>query len=79
MNQDLPLRRLLDELQAADAERQGEARDTPAYTEALHRVDRLARAVWKEAGEAPVSRDPPTTPQRPTGQQICSGQRRAVR
>ncbi len=69
MNQDQPLRRLLDELQAADAERQGEARDTPAYTEALHRVDRLTRAVWKEAGEAPVSRAPArdaTAPDRST-------------
>jgi hypothetical protein len=54
MNQDQPLRRLLDELQAADAERQREARDTPAYAEALHRVERLTKAVWKEAGDAPA-------------------------
>ena len=58
MNQDQPLRRLLDELQAADAERQGEARDTPAYADAVHRVDRLMEAVWKEAGEAPTTRAP---------------------
>jgi hypothetical protein len=54
MNQDMSLRRLLDELQAADAQRQGEPRDTPAYTEAAHRVDRLVKAVWKEAGEGPA-------------------------
>ena len=53
MNQDQPLRRLLDELQAADAERQREARDTPAYADAVHRVDRLMEAVWKEAGGRP--------------------------
>jgi len=58
MNQDQPLRRLLDELQAADAERQGEARDTPAYADAVHRVDRLMEAVWKEAGGAPTTRGP---------------------
>ena len=56
MSQDQPLRRLLDELQAADAERQGVERDTPAYTQALQRVDRLTRAVWNEAGETPVTR-----------------------
>ena len=56
MNQDQPLRRLLDELQAADAERQREARDTPAYADALHRVERLTKAVWKEAGDAPAFR-----------------------
>ena len=55
MNHDQPLRRLLDELQAADAERQGEPRDTPAYAEAVNRVDRLMKAVWREAGEAPVT------------------------
>jgi len=59
MNQDQPLRRLLDELQAADAERQGQPRDTPAYTEALNRVDRLMRAVWQEANGAPSPRPPP--------------------
>lgn len=58
MNQDQPLRRLLDELQAADAERQREARDTPAYSEALHRVDRLLKAVWKEASDAPATGAP---------------------
>jgi hypothetical protein len=49
MNQDQPLRRLLDELQAAEAERQGEVRDSPAYAEAQRRVDRLMEDVWKEA------------------------------
>ena len=58
MNQDQPLRRLLDELHAADAERQGQPRDTAAYDAALHRVDRLTKAVWQEAG-APSARPPP--------------------
>jgi hypothetical protein len=51
MNSDLPLRRLLDELQAADVVRQGTPRDTPAYTEAADRVERLVRAVWDAVGE----------------------------
>ena len=55
MNQDQPLRRLLDELHSADAERQGQQRDTPAYDAAMHRVERLVKAVWNEAGEAPGS------------------------
>ena len=59
MNQDQPLRRLLDELQAADVKRQGEPRDTPAYAEALNRVDRLMKAVWQEAGGVPSTRPPP--------------------
>jgi hypothetical protein len=54
MNHDLPLRRLLDELQAADVARQGTPRDTPAYVEAADRVDRLVRAVWQEAGDEPA-------------------------
>ena len=54
MNHDQPLRQLLNELQAADAERQCEARDSPAYAAALHRVERLTKAVWKEAGDAPA-------------------------
>jgi hypothetical protein len=53
MNHDLPLRRLLDELQAADAVRQGIPRDTPAYAEAADRVDELVRAVWEAAGDQP--------------------------
>ena len=72
MNQDQPLRRLLDELQAADAERQGEPRDTPAYAEALNRVDRLMKAVWKEAGDVPATRPPPATPWPRTVQRICN-------
>ena len=56
MNKDQSLRRLLDELQAADAERQGEARDTAAYVEAANRVDRLLKAVWQAAGEDPARR-----------------------
>jgi len=56
MNHDLPLRRLLDELQAADAVRQGLPRDTPAYAEATDRVDRLVRAVWDAAGDEPATR-----------------------
>jgi hypothetical protein len=59
MNKDQPLRHLLDELQAADAERQGQPRDTPAYAEALNRVDRLMKAVWQEAGGVPSTRPPP--------------------
>ena len=58
MSQDQSLRRLLDELQAADAERQRAARDTPAYTEALSRVDRLMKAVWKEATDSPSTTAP---------------------
>ena len=58
MNKDQPLRSLLDELHAADAERQGQPRDTPAYAEALHRVDRLMKAVWQEAGGGLSSRPP---------------------
>ena len=53
MNQDQPLRRLLDELQTADVERQGQPRDTPAYNEAANRVDRLMKAVWQEADGVP--------------------------
>lgn len=56
MNRDQPLRRLLDELQAADAERQGQPRDTPAYAEAVNRVDRLMKAVWQEADGVPSTR-----------------------
>lgn len=55
MNSDLPLRRLLDELQAADVVRQGTPRDTPAYTEAADRVDRLVRAVWDAVGDERVA------------------------
>ena len=55
MNHDLPLRWLLDELQAADAVRQGIPRDTPAYAEAADRVDQLVRAVWEAAGEEPAT------------------------
>lgn len=51
MNHDIPLRRLLDELQAADVVRQGIPRDTPAYAQAADRVDELVRAVWEAAGE----------------------------
>jgi hypothetical protein len=65
MNQDQPLRRLLDELQAADAERQGQPRDTPAYTEALNRVDRLMKAVWQEAHGASSPRPPPAEAEPP--------------
>ena len=53
MNHDLPLRRLLDQLQAADAVRQGIPRDTPAYVEAADRVDELVRAVWEAADDDP--------------------------
>ena len=56
MNADLPLRRLLDELQAADAVRQGIPRDTPAYAVAADRVDRLVRAVWEAADDEPATR-----------------------
>jgi hypothetical protein len=59
MNQDQPLRRLLNELHVADAERQGQPRDTPAYNEAVSRVDRLMKAVWQEADDAPSPRPPP--------------------
>jgi hypothetical protein len=59
MNRDQPLRRLLDELHLADAERQGQPRDTPAYAEALNRVDRLMKAVWQEADGVPSTRPPP--------------------
>jgi hypothetical protein len=59
MTKDQPLRRLLNELQAADAQRQGEPRDTPAYAEALNRVDRLMKAVWQEADRVPSARPPP--------------------
>ena len=65
MSQDQPLRRLLHELQAADAERQGEPRDTPAYTEALNRVDRLMKAVWQEADDAPATPATEGAPQPP--------------
>jgi hypothetical protein len=67
MNQDQPLRRLLNELQAADAERQGQPRDTPAYTEARNRVDRLMKAVWQEADGAPSPRPPPAESMAPNG------------
>jgi hypothetical protein len=67
MNHDQPLRRLLDELQAADAERQGQPRDTPAYTEAVNRVDRLMKAVWQEADGAPSPRPPPHESPQPDG------------
>lgn len=53
MNHDLSLRRLLDELHAADAVRQGIPRDTPAYSAAADRVDELVRAVWEAAGDDP--------------------------
>jgi hypothetical protein len=67
MNEDQPLRRLLDELQAADAERQGQPRDTPAYLEALNRVDRLMKAVWREAHDVPSTRPPPGESKRSNG------------
>ena len=67
MNQDQPLRRLLDELHSADADRQGEPRDTPAYTEALNRVDRLMKMVWQEASGAPSPRPPPADARPPDG------------
>jgi hypothetical protein len=56
MNQDDPLRRLLEELQRADAARQGYPRDTPAYAEAADRVDALVRAVWEAADDEPPRR-----------------------
>src|SRR4029079_7366979 len=58
MNQATSLRRLLDELHAADVERQGEQRDTPAYTEAVHRVESLVEAVWRGAGGARAQAPP---------------------
>jgi hypothetical protein len=67
MNQDQPLRRLLHELQAADVERQGQPRDTPAYNEALNRVDRLMKAVWQEADGVPSPRPPPLESLQPDG------------
>ena len=67
MNQDQPLRRLLDELQTADVERQGQPRDTPAYNEAVSRVDRLMKAVWQEADGGPSPRPLPPESQRPDG------------
>jgi hypothetical protein len=54
MDSDLSLRRLLDELQVADVARQGTPRDTPAYTEAVDRDERLVRAVWDAVGDEPV-------------------------
>jgi hypothetical protein len=58
MNKDQSLRRLLDELQAADAARQGQPRDSRAYDEAASRVERLVKAVWREAGEKAELRAP---------------------
>lgn len=41
-----PLRRLLDQLIRADAERHRMAPQTPEYEDASRQVDQLARRVW---------------------------------
>ena len=53
-----PLRHLLDELHTADVARQRTPRDSPDYLDAVHRVDRLVKAVWDAADDlGPERRD----------------------